>query len=121
MNLAKKLSEFFSVLNDETRIKILAILVDNKLTVNEIKEKVSKLNLPTITLPAISYQLKILFTHDFVRYEKKGRQKIFSLSDSHVSHILNDAIHHISSDEHCDGGLACEDNSHIKQVLNQVI
>ena len=54
--LSQKIANFFSVLSDETRIKILAILYDqHPLSVNDIRDRIGN-----ITLPAISYQLKIL-------------------------------------------------------------
>jgi len=111
--LSQKIANFFSVLSDETRIKILAILYNElELSVNEIKDRIGN-----ITLPAISYQLKILQTMDIIRYKKVGRRKLFHLSDEHVTHILNDVIVHLSPEGPCNGELNCSDELDLHLVI----
>jgi ArsR family transcriptional regulator len=109
---ARKLGLFFAALSDETRLRILANLIDKSLNVNEIKQCIGHL-----TLPAISYQLKILQSQDIVRYTKKGREKFFQISDKHVAHILNDAIKHISGDDECSDDSSCDESYNIKEVI----
>ena len=110
--LSRKIANFFSALSDETRIKILAILFDQPLSVNQIRDKIGN-----ISLPGISYQLKILESMDIVRYKKVGRKKLFHLSDEHVTHILNDVIVHLSPEGPCNGELNCLDNSNLHLVI----
>ncbi len=111
--LSQKIANFFSVLSDETRIKILAILFDHQpLSVNEIKDRIGN-----ISLPGISYQLKILQSMDIIRYKKVGRKKLFHLSDEHVTHILNDVIVHLSPEGPCNGELNCSDESNLHLVI----
>ena len=110
--LSRKIANFFSALSDETRIKILAILFKQPLTVNQIKNKIRN-----ISLPGISYQLKILQTMDIIRYKKIGRKKLFHLSDEHVTHILNDVIVHLSPEGPCNGELNCSDDSNLHLVI----
>ncbi|MBD3351693.1 MAG: metalloregulator ArsR/SmtB family transcription factor, partial [Candidatus Lokiarchaeota archaeon] len=90
MNKTRKLARFFSALSDETRIEILSLLSKNKeLTVNEIRDYIGT------SLPAISYQLRILSSADLVKYDKRGRKKFFRLADAHVRKILKDGLVHI--------------------------
>ena len=111
--MLSKIANFFSVLSDETRIKILAILYEqHPLSVTEIMHKVGN-----ITKHALSYQLKILQTMDIIRYKKVGRKKLFHLSDEHVTHILNDAIVHLSPEGPCNGELNCSDEINLHLVI----
>ncbi len=110
--LSRKIANFFSALSDETRIKILAILFERPLSVNQIKDKIGN-----ISLPGISYQLKILQTMDIIRYKKIGRKKLFHLSDEHVTHILNDVIVHLSPEGPCNGELNCSDETNLHLVI----
>ena len=110
--LSRKIANFFSALSDETRIKILAILFERPLSVNQIKDKIGN-----ISLPGISYQLKILQTMDIIRYKKIGRKKLFHLSDEHVTHILNDVIIHLSPEGPCNGELNCSDETNLHLVI----
>mgnify|MGYP001993273837 CR=1 FL=1 len=92
----KKILRFFSSLADETRLKILISLTKKSKTVNEIHSAV-----PIVTLSAISHQLKQLSNLDIVISEKKGRKKIFTLSDSFCWCILNDAFNHFNGKTEC--------------------
>ena len=91
MDNTRKLARFFSALSDETRIKIIDLLSSREMTVNEIREVIGT------SLPAISYQLRILLTSDLVKYEKRGRKKFFRLADDHVKHILQESQVHLGS------------------------
>lgn len=94
MTNIRKMARFYSALADETRIQILDMLATNKeLTVNEIREMIGT------SLPAISYQLRILSSVDLVKYDKRGRKKFFRLSDDHVRKILEDGLLHITESE----------------------
>jgi DNA-binding transcriptional ArsR family regulator len=88
----RKLARLFSALSDETRIHILNLLNDNEKTVNEIRDVIGT------SLPAISYQLRILSSADLVKYEKRGRKKFFRISDAHVKDILNQGLIHVGEE-----------------------
>ena len=89
MYINNKIVQFFSALSDETRIKILKSLMDKKRTVNEIHR-----HLKDVTLSAVSHQLKYLTILDIVEYKKKGREKIFTLSNKFCWCMLRDAFKH---------------------------
>ena len=94
----KKILDFFSSLADETRLKIIISLSKKPMTVNEIYEAVGK---EKLSLSAISHQLKQLHNLDIVVSEKKGREKIFSLSDSFCWCILKNAFDHFEGKTEC--------------------
>lgn len=98
MDRIRKLARFFSALSDETRLKILELLSDSELTVNEIRDHIGT------SLPAISYQLRILTSTELVKYEKRGRKKFFKLADEHIQKILEDSLNHVGEDSQLDGG-----------------
>ncbi len=117
MSLSSQVADFFSVLGDRNRIRILGLLHQKSLTANEISSK-----LGGITLPALSYQLKKLEDHHFIKHQKDlqdGRKKYFTIADNHISHILNDAISHIQGGENCEDSLNCEEN--VEKMITQVI
>ncbi len=86
----RKISEFFSALADETRLRILRSLMEKDKTVNKIHKDLKD----SLTLSAVSHQLKYLTNLDIIVYEKKGREKVFHLSDKFCWCMLRDAFKH---------------------------
>ncbi len=85
----KNVLNFFSSLADETRLKILMSLATEKKNVGEIYEFVGK---DTMTLSAISHQLKQLSDLRIVNSQKIGKERFFELSDNFCWCILRDAF-----------------------------
>ena len=83
------LSDFFKVLGDSTRIKILFAIDGGALCVCDIAELVG------MTKSAVSHQLKILRAADLVTYKKVGKNVFYELADDHVRHIIECALEHI--------------------------
>ena len=111
MQLSSKMADFFSALGDQTRIRILGLVFNETLTVNEIKAQ-----LGDVTLQALSYQLKKLEEQHLIRHKKDPedhRKKYYQISDDHVKHILNDTIIHIQGGAECEGMLDCEDSQNL--------
>ncbi len=84
------LSEFFKIFGDPTRLRILEVLINKPLCVNEISEKLN------ISQSAVSHQLKYLRTSNLVRTEKIGKNVYYNISDDHIKIILKYGIEHIS-------------------------
>jgi ArsR family transcriptional regulator len=84
-----RLSDFFKVLGDSTRIKILFAIDGGALCVCDIAELVG------MTKSAVSHQLKILRGADLVTYKKVGKNVFYELADDHVRHIIECALEHI--------------------------
>jgi len=91
--LESKVSKLFKTLSDPTRIKILYLLNDKALTVTEIHTKLN------MSQTAVSHQLKVLRDINLVKAKRDGKNIYYSLADSHVYEIFNQAIEHVSEDE----------------------
>ena len=83
-------AEFFKILGDATRMKILSALFQEEMCVCDIA------NLLNMTQSAISHQLRVLKQTRLVKYRKEGKVVYYSLEDEHVKHIVDEAISHIS-------------------------
>ena len=84
------LSEFYRIFGDTTRLRILDLLLNKPLCVNEISE------LLDMTQSAISHQLKNLRASNLVKTEKIGKNVYYSISDEHIKIILKYGLEHIS-------------------------
>lgn len=84
------LSEFYKIFGDQTRLRILDVLLNKPLCVNEISE------LLDMTQSAISHQLKNLRASNLVKTDKIGKNVYYSISDEHIKIILKYGLEHIS-------------------------
>ena len=84
-----ELADLFKVFGDSTRIKILYLLVDRELCVNDIAAELA------MTPSSISHQLRILKQHRLVKFRRDGKTVFYSLADHHVETILNQGLEHI--------------------------
>lgn len=83
------LAELFKVFGDSTRVKILYILFESEMCVCDIAESLS------MTVSAISHQLRILKNAKLIKFRKDGKNVIYSLADEHVARILDQGMEHI--------------------------
>lgn len=83
------LSDFFKVLGDSTRIKILWALDESELCVCDLA------SLLNMTKSAISHQLSSLKQANLVKYRKEGKVVFYSLADDHVKEIYEKGMEHI--------------------------
>jgi ArsR family transcriptional regulator len=86
---AAALAELFSALSDSSRLKIIAVLVEQELNVGAIAEMVE------LTESATSHHLRGLRQMQLVRTRKVGRQVFYSLSDDHVATLYEIGLEHI--------------------------
>ncbi|MBR2182007.1 MAG: winged helix-turn-helix transcriptional regulator [Acidaminococcaceae bacterium] len=82
-------SEFFKVLGDETRMKIIHALAHEELCVTDLAAALG------MTQSAVSHQLKLLRMANQVKARREGKSIYYSLDDQHVIDILNEALTHI--------------------------
>ena len=87
---ALALSDFFKLLGDPTRLRILFAIEREPLCVCDIAETLG------MTKSAVSHQLKMLRQNDLVRFEREGKNVIYSLADDHVRDIIDKATEHIN-------------------------
>lgn len=83
------LSDFFKVIGDGTRIRILWALDENEMCVCDIA------NLLNMTKSAVSHQLRALREANLVKFRKVGKEAMYSLSDGHVKEIFEQGLIHI--------------------------
>ena len=83
------LSDFFKVMGDSTRIRLLWALEQAEMCVNDLAV------LLDMTKSAVSHQLKILRTAKLVKAEKRGKNVYYSLADEHVKVVLEMALDHV--------------------------
>ena len=82
-------AELFTIFGDSTRIRILYLLYENELCVNDIANSLN------MTLSAISHQLKILKSSKLVGNRKVGKTVYYYLADDHVHNIIAQGIEHV--------------------------
>ncbi len=87
--LLDNLSEFFKVMGDGTRIKLLWALEQSEMCVGDLAV------LLNMTKSAVSHQLKVLKTAKLVRARKIGKNVYYSLEDHHVQMVFEKALEHV--------------------------
>ena len=83
------LADLFKTFGDTTRIKILYALMGQELCVADIAELVGA------TQSAVSHQLRTLKQARLVKFQRDGKNVIYSLSDDHVYTMLAQGMTHI--------------------------
>lgn len=83
------LAELYKVFGDTTRIKILYALFESEMCVCDIATLLS------VSVSAISHQLKVLKQAKLVKFRKEGKTVFYSLADDHVRRILGQGMEHI--------------------------
>lgn len=84
------LADFFKVLGDSTRIRIICALFQAELCVCDIA------NVLNMTQSSISHQLKTLKQARLVKSRRDGKTMFYSLDDEHVQKIFDLGIIHLT-------------------------
>lgn len=87
--LLYELADLFKVFGDTTRIKILYALMEQDLCVADLAEIISA------SQSAVSHQLRTLKQARLVKFQRDGKNVIYSLSDDHVYTVLAQGMTHI--------------------------
>ena len=88
-DLFDKLAEFFKIIGDTTRTKILFALDQNEMCVCDIA------NVVGMSKSSVSHQLAILRNSGIVKYRKEGKEVYYTLDDEHVKQVFEVGIEHI--------------------------
>lgn len=83
------LAELYKVFGDSTRIKILYVLFESEMCVQDIS------NVIGMTQSAVSHQLRVLKNSKLVKYRRDGKTIYYSLADGHVRSIMDQGLEHI--------------------------
>ena len=87
------LANFYKMLADKTRVRILWALSCESMCVCDLAVLLG------MTKSAISHQLKSLRLANLVKYDKRGREVYYSLTDKHVEELFKNAFDHIEEEE----------------------
>ena len=82
----KKFTSFFYAFSDDTRLKIVFLLMIKPLCVSDI---VAVLNINQTT---ISHQLKILKSLELVSYDRVGKNIIYYIKNSNIENVFNETV-----------------------------
>lgn len=88
-DLFNKMAEFFKILGDTTRVKILFALDRNEMCVCDIA------NVLSMTKSSISHQLGTLRRSGIVKCRRQGKEVYYMLDDDHVKEVFEVAVEHI--------------------------
>lgn len=88
-----KVADFFKILGDPTRTKILCALDNNEMCVCDIA------NVLNMTKSSISHQLNTLRQNNIVRSQKIGKEVFYTLDDEHVTEVFEVALSHIGHEK----------------------
>lgn len=91
-DLIFKLTNFYKVFADPSRLKILFLLSDKAYRVSEITEKLD------ISQSAVSHQLQLLRQLNLVKVKRVGKEIYYSISDHHINIILDYGLIHIKEE-----------------------
>lgn len=86
----RAVAELYKLFSDFSRVKLLSLLLHSELCVGDLTQ------LLNTTQPAVSNHLRLLRGSKLVKYRKEGKCVFYSLADSHVATILEQALEHIS-------------------------
>jgi ArsR family transcriptional regulator len=87
--LLDRSADFFKVVGDRTRIRILHALFQSEMCVCDIAV------LLEMNQSAISHQLRVLKQAGLVKYRREGKIVFYSLDDEHVMNILDQGLVHV--------------------------
>jgi len=83
------LAEFFKMLGNPVRIRILLLLMERDTSVGSLAEQLG------MTQSAVSHQLSLLRSNKLVRRRRDGKMVFYTLSDGHVRLVMKKGIEHI--------------------------
>jgi ArsR family transcriptional regulator, lead/cadmium/zinc/bismuth-responsive transcriptional repressor len=90
---AQRMAEFFSLLGDANRLRILSALAEQELCVCDLAAIVK------MSESAVSHQLRTLRSMRLVTYRKQGRNVFYYLKDSHVLNLYREVAEHLDEPE----------------------
>ena len=81
-------SQTFKALSDPTRIRILHLLCEQEMSVNQIADTLE------LRQSTVSHQLRFLKNLRLVKYRRAGTTLFYSHDDEHVINVLQQTINH---------------------------
>ena len=85
----EEVAALYRVFGDKTRVALLHALLEREKCVNELASELS------MTLSAVSHQLRILRQAHLVRTRRDGKTVYYAPDDDHVRTILMQGLDHV--------------------------
>ena len=86
---AQQMAEFFAVLADPNRLRLLSALASQELCVCDLAA------LTKMSQSAVSHQLRLLKAMRLVSYRREGRNVYYGLADNHVIDLYRGVAAHL--------------------------
>ena len=86
---ASELADIFKALSDPTRLRIISILAERELCVNDLSEALG------MTQSAVSHQLADMREKRLLAARRDGRHVYYRLDDDHVRHLFSEGLAHV--------------------------
>jgi ArsR family transcriptional regulator, lead/cadmium/zinc/bismuth-responsive transcriptional repressor len=87
---AQRMADFFGLLGDANRLRIISLLADTELCVGDLAIALE------MSDSAVSHQLKTLRALRLVKHRKQGRHVFYQLLDRHVFDLYNTVLEHLN-------------------------
>lgn len=87
------LADFFKVMGDSTRLKLLMALESGEFCASDLA------NVSQMSRSAVSHQLKALKSAKLIKSRKEGKTVFYSLDDEHIHSVLKVSLEHILEDD----------------------
>lgn len=91
---AEEVANVFRVLSDPTRVTVVHALTLAELCNCDLASILG------VSESAVSHQMRELRLMKIVSAEKRGRMVYYRLSDTHIRHIFEDTLRHVSENNH---------------------
>jgi ArsR family transcriptional regulator, lead/cadmium/zinc/bismuth-responsive transcriptional repressor len=89
LDKAQQMAEFFRLLGDGNRLRILSLLAKKNLCVCDLAAILA------MSESAVSHQLRTLRSLRLVSYQKQGRKVYYRLQDHHVLDLYHSVAEHL--------------------------
>ena len=83
------IADFFKLLGDSTRLKILYALQKTEVCVGDLSTALG------LSQSSVSHQLRILRQNDVVKFRRDGKVIYYCLDDDHVENLLTQGLEHM--------------------------
>ncbi len=81
MKALEKTVALFKIFADQSRLNIIALLIEKEYCVQDISETLN------MSQSSVSHQLKRLRTSNIVKAKRQGKHMIYSLKDTHIKDL----------------------------------
>ena len=89
---AARIAELFRAFSDTSRVRIMAVLVNDKMNVSALAKEVG------ISESAVSHHMRGLRQMRLVNSRKKGKEVYYHVEDEHIIHLFQQGVRHIQDE-----------------------